>query len=64
MPFSPPPVSLRLESTKLKSPVLADPLNGRVYQLDRSQREEATWTFDHFLLTNHPLLLTDRAVVG
>ncbi len=47
----------------LAQPVLVDPLTSTVYQLGGSEQRGDQWTLADAPLADHPLIVTDRAVV-
>jgi hypothetical protein len=57
-------ISARIASDKIKNPVLADLLTGQIYALEAAGRKDGAISFENLPLTNHPLLITDRAVVA
>jgi hypothetical protein len=46
------------------NPVLADPLTGLVYGIERATREGGIYTFHSMPLRDYPLIITDAAVIG
>jgi hypothetical protein len=47
---------------ELENPVLVEPLDGRVYRIDRAKRSGNTWLIPNAPLADHPLIVTDRSI--
>ncbi len=57
-------VEVSVKEEGLAEPVLVDPLSARVYALEKARKAGSSWTFPELPLTEWPLLVTDRSVVG
>jgi hypothetical protein len=58
-------ISLSFSSRKdveLQNPVLVEPLDGRVYRIDRAKRSGNMWLIPNVPLADHPLIVTDRSI--
>jgi hypothetical protein len=49
---------------RLETPVLVDPLTAKAYRIDAQKGADGLWQIDRLPLTDYPLIVADRAVIG